>query len=290
MARRRPPTVHGLVLVDKAPGMTSHDAVYALRKHFGEKRIGHTGTLDPDATGLLVIGVGNATRLIRFMGEMDKTYSCEIVFGTETNTLDDSGEVTARYDMGAIDIDRARTVIAENLVGDIMQVPPMVSALRVDGVRLHELARQGIEVERVARPIQVFDFTVEPTDDPMVLRALVRCGGGTYVRTLGADLGTLLGGGAHIRALRRHAIGPYSLEESCTLAEPVLLPVIDAVRGLEKHVLSAAEIDDVLFGRVREAWPGEGPWAAVDENSELIAVFEKWRDTLAKPTVVFGGR
>jgi tRNA pseudouridine55 synthase len=290
MARRRPPTVHGLVLVDKAPGMTSHDAVYALRKHFGEKRIGHTGTLDPDATGLLVIGVGNATRLIRFMGEMDKTYSCEIVFGSETNTLDDSGEVTARYDMGSIDIDRARAVIAENLVGDIMQVPPMVSALRVDGVRLHELARQGIEVERIARPIQVFDFTVEPTDDPMVLRALVRCGGGTYVRTLGADLGTLLGGGAHIRTLRRSAIGPYSIEESSTLEDPVLLPVIDAVRGLEKHVLSAAEIDDVLFGRVREAWPGEGPWAAVDENSELIAVFEKWRDTLAKPTVVFGGR
>lgn len=290
MARRRPPTVHGLVLVDKAPGMTSHDAVYALRKHFGEKRIGHTGTLDPDATGLLVIGVGNATRLIRFMGEMEKTYSCEIVCGSETNTLDDSGEVTARYDMGPIDIDHARSVIAENLMGDIMQVPPMVSALRVDGVRLHELARQGIEVERIARPIQVFDFTVEPTDDPMVLRALVRCGGGTYVRTLGADLGNLLGGGAHIRKLRRHGIGPYSLEESCTLAAPVLLPVIDAVRGLEKHVLSADEIDDVLFGRVREAWPGEGPWAAVDENSELVAVFEKWRDTLAKPTVVFGGR
>jgi tRNA pseudouridine55 synthase len=278
------------VLVDKAAAMTSHDAVYALRKHFGEKRIGHTGTLDPDATGLLVVGVGNATRLIRFMGEMDKTYSCEIVFGSETNTLDDSGEVTARYEMGPIDINRARTAIAENLLGDILQVPPMVSALRVDGVRLHELARQGIEVERVARPIQVFDYVVEPTDDPMVLRAMVRCGGGTYVRTLGADLGTLLGGGAHIRALRRHAIGPYSIEESSTLEAPVLLPVIEAVRGLEQHVLSAEEIDDVLFGRVREAWRGDGPWAALDEAGELIAVFEKWRETLAKPTVVFGGR
>jgi tRNA pseudouridine55 synthase len=278
------------VLIDKAPAMTSHDAVYALRKHLGEKRIGHTGTLDPDATGLLVIGVGNATRLIRFMGEMDKKYSCEIVFGSETNTLDDSGEVTARYEMGPIDINRARTAIAENLVGDILQVPPMVSALRIDGVRLHELARQGIEVERVARPIQVFDYVVEPTDDPMVLRAMVRCGGGTYVRTLGADLGTLLGGGAHIRSLRRHAIGPYSIEESSTLEDPVMLPVVEAVRGMEQHVLSAEEIDDVLFGRVREAWPGDGPWAALDEAGELIAVFEKWRETLAKPTVVFGGR
>jgi tRNA pseudouridine55 synthase len=290
MARRRPPTVHGLVLVDKAPGMTSHDAVYALRKHFGEKRIGHTGTLDPDATGLLVIGVGNATRLIRFMGEMDKTYSCEIVFGSETNTLDDSGEVTARYDMGEIDIERARAVIADNLVGDILQVPPMVSALRVDGVRLHELARQGIEVERVARPIHVYDFVVESTDDPMVLRAKVRCGGGTYVRTLGADLGTLMGGGAHIRTLRRHAIGPYSIDESCTVEAPVLLDVIEAVRGMQQHVLSKDDIDDVLFGRVREAWLGDGPWAAINEQGELIAVFEKWRETLAKPTVVFGGR
>jgi tRNA pseudouridine55 synthase len=166
----------------------------------------------------------------------------------------------------------------------------MVSALRVDGVRLHELARQGIEVERVARPIHVYEFTVEPTGDPMVLRARVRCGGGTYVRTLGADLGRLLGGGAHIRTLRRHAIGPYSLDESCTVDAPVLLPVIDAVRGMEQHVLSAAEIDDVLYGRVRESWPGDGPWAALDEAGELIAVFEKWRDTLAKPTVVFGGR
>jgi len=290
MARRRPPTVHGLVLVDKAPGMTSHDAVYALRKHFGEKRIGHTGTLDPDATGLLVIGVGNATRLIRFMGEMDKTYSCEIVFGSETNTLDDSGEVIARYDMGGIDIERARAVIADNLVGDILQVPPMVSALRVDGVRLHELARQGIEVERVARPIHVYDFVVESTDDPLVLRAKVRCGGGTYVRTLGADLGTLMGGGAHIRTLRRHAIGPYSIDESCTVEAPVLLDVIEAVRGMQQHVLSEADIDDVLFGRVREAWLGDGPWAAINEQGELIAVFEKWRETLAKPTVVFGGR
>ena len=290
MARRRPPTVHGLVLVDKAPGMTSPDAVYALRKHFGEKRIGHTGTLDPDATGLLVIGVGNATRLIRFMGEMDKTYSCEIVFGSETNTLDDSGEVIARYDMGGIDIERARAVIADNLVGDILQVPPMVSALRVDGVRLHELARQGIEVERVARPIHVYDFVVESTDDPLVLRAKVRCGGGTYVRTLGADLGTLMGGGAHIRTLRRHAIGPYSIDESCTVEAPVLLDVIEAVRGMQQHVLSEADIDDVLFGRVREAWLGDGPWAAINEQGELIAVFEKWRETLAKPTVVFGGR
>jgi tRNA pseudouridine55 synthase len=282
--------VHGLVLLDKPAGMTSHDAVYRLRKHFGEKRIGHAGTLDPDATGLLVIGVGNGTRLIRFMGDMDKTYSCEIVFGSETDTLDDSGVVTRTHDMAAPTLDQVKNMIAEKFTGDILQVPPMVSALKVDGVRLHQLAREGIEIEREARPITVYSFDVEPTDNPMVIRAVVRCGGGTYIRSLGADLGTALGGGAHIRTLRRHSSGPYSLDESCTLDDPVLLPVGEAVRALESHVLTEAEIDDVLYGRVRDAWDGDGPWAATNADGELIAVFELWKDRIAKPTVVFGGR
>ena len=290
MARRRPPTVHGLVLLDKPAGMTSHDAVNKLRKHFGEKRIGHAGTLDPDATGLLVIGVGNATRLFRFMENMDKKYSCEIVFGSTTDTLDDSGTVTKTYDMVAPTIEHVRSIIASQFTGNILQVPPMVSALRVDGVRLHQMAREGIEIEREARPITVYSFDVEPTDDPKVIRALVRCGGGTYIRSLGADLGTALGGGAHIRTLRRHSSGPYSLDEACTLDNPVLLPVEEAVRSLTTHVLTDSEIDDVLYGRVRDAWDGDGPWAATNADGELIAVFELWKDRIAKPTVVFGGR
>ena len=290
MAKRRPPTVHGLVLLDKPAGITSHDAVYTLRKHFGEKRIGHAGTLDPDATGLLVVGVGNATRLIRFMSDMDKTYSCEIVFGSETNTLDDSGEVIATHEMTLPPIDEIRRVIVDQFTGDILQVPPMVSALKVDGVRLHQLAREGIEIEREPRPITVHEFDVQETSEPLVLVARVRCGGGTYIRSLGADLGRALGGGAHIRALRRHTTGPYSLDESCTIDEPVLLPVRDAVRALPTHVLTDAEVDDVLYGRVREAWEGDGPWAAMSTHGELVAVFELWRDRIAKPTVVFGGR
>lgn len=290
MAKRRPPTVHGLVLLDKPAGITSHDAVYALRKHFGEKRIGHAGTLDPDATGLLVVGVGNATRLIRFMSDMDKTYSCEIVFGKETNTLDDSGDITATHDMVLPSIDEIRRVVSEQFVGNILQVPPMVSALKVDGVRLHQLAREGVEIERDPRPITVYEFDVESTSEPLVLSARVRCGGGTYIRSLGADLGRALGGGAHIRRLRRHTTGPYTLEESCTLSQPMLLPVRDAVRALSIHVLSDAEVDDVLYGRVREAWDGDGPWAALSPDGELVAVFELWKDRIAKPTVVFGGR
>lgn len=290
MARRRPPVVHGFVLIDKPAGMTSHDAVYKLRKHFGEKRIGHAGTLDPDATGLLVIGVGNATRLFRFMENMDKTYSCEIVFGSTTNTLDDSGEVTATFKMTLPGIDEIRAVIAQKFTGNILQVPPMVSALKVDGKRLHELAREGIEIEREARPVRIDSFEVDTTDDPMVIRATVRCGGGTYIRSLGADLGTALGGGAHIRTLRRHSSGPYSLDEASTLDDPVLMPINEAVRVMPVHVLNEQEVDDVLYGRVREAWEGDGPWAATNADGELIAVFELWKDRIAKPTVVFGGR
>lgn len=290
MARRKPPVVHGVVLLDKPAGMTSHDAVNILRRHFGEKRIGHAGTLDPDATGLLVIGVGNATRLFRFMEDMDKTYSCEIVFGSETHTLDDSGDVTTTYDMTLPPVEAIREVIAQKFLGDIMQVPPMVSAIKVDGKRLHELAREGIEIERQARPVRIDSFDVELTDDPLVLRATVRCGGGTYIRSLCADLGTALGGGAHIRTLRRHSSGPFSIDESCTLEKPVLLPVNEAIRGMPVHVLDDAGIDDVLFGRVREAWDGDGPWAVTNAAGELVAVFELWKDRIAKPTVVFGGR
>jgi tRNA pseudouridine55 synthase len=212
------------------------------------------------------------------------------VFGSETDTLDDSGVVTRTYNMAAPTLDEVKNVIAEKFVGDILQVPPMVSALKVDGVRLHQLAREGREIEREARHITVYSFDVEPTDNPMVIRAVVRCGGGTYIRSLGADLGTALGGGAHIRTLRRHSSGPYSLDESCTLDDPVLLPVGEAVRALESHVLTEAEIDDVLYGRVRDAWDGDGPWAATNADGELIAVFELWKDGIAKPTVVFGGR
>lgn len=290
MGRRTPPVVHGLVLLDKPTGMTSHDAVQILRRHFGERRIGHTGTLDPDATGLLVVGVGNATRLFRFMEHDNKRYTCEIVFGASTDTLDDSGTVTERFDMEPPDLNGVRAVVAERFVGDIMQVPPMVSALHHEGKRLHELAREGIVVDRVPRPVHVDSFSVEATDDAMVLRADITCGAGTYVRSLGADLGSAMGGGAHIRRLRRHSVGPYSVDDASMPDSPVLLPMTEAVRGMDRRVLDDAAIDDALYGRPRTAWDGPGPWAAVDANGDVVAVFERWGDDMAKPTVVFGGR
>lgn len=290
MGRRTPPTVHGLVILDKPAGFTSHDVVARLRKHFGERRIGHAGTLDPSATGVLLVGVGNGTRLMRFLEKMDKSYTCEIVFGVTTSTLDADGDVLVTSDAPVPAIDDLRSLVAAKLTGAIKQIPPMVSALKVDGKRLHQLAREGIEVERAARPITVHAFDIESTEDPRVVRASVTCGSGTYVRSLGADLGDLAGCGAHIRNLRRTSIGPFTLSDSSTLDEPELHDVITAVRDMERVTLDDAGIDDVLYGRPLSAWIGEGPWAILDERQQLVAVYEKWKGDLAKPVVVFGGR
>ena len=176
-------TTDGLVVVDKPAGWTSHDAVARCRKVFGQKKVGHAGTLDPDATGILLVGLGRATRLLRFLTALPKTYVGEVVLGTETSTLDAAGDVTATHVMDGVTLEQARAA-ASALTGDILQVPPMVSAVKVGGQRLHALARKGEEVEREARPVTVHRFVVDMTDDPLVLRVEVECSSGTYIRVL----------------------------------------------------------------------------------------------------------
>ncbi len=286
MARRRPPTVSGLTVVDKPAGVTSHDVVGMLRRRFAERRIGHAGTLDPSATGVLVVGIGNVTRLLRFVGDGRKRYTGEVVLGTETDSLDADGAIVATHDMAGVTVHDARRVVAEHLVGDIEQVPPMVSAIRVGGRRLHELAREGVEVDRAPRPVTIDRFELAATDDPAVLAIDVTCSGGTYVRTLAADLGHLLGGGAHLRDLRRTAVGPYTLDEAAGPGESVLLDPIEAVRGM-----AAVEVDDevaalVANGRVLDAPDGAGPWALVAPGGRLLAVYEPFGAAAAKPAVV----
>jgi tRNA pseudouridine55 synthase len=290
MARRRPPTVHGMTVIDKPAGMTSHDVVNQLRRHFGEKRIGHAGTLDPGATGVLVVAVGNATRLMRFLSGADKSYVGEIVLGTSTSTLDDAGEIAATVDMSGVTLSDAQRVAAEQLTGDIMQVPPMVSALKIDGRRLHELAREGIEIERDARPVHIARFDLEATDDPGVLRATVDCSAGTYIRTLADDLGRLLGGAAHLRNLRRTRVGRFTLDQAQALGEATLLPVETAVAHLSAVTVDGATADLVANGRLLPVWPGHGPWAVFGAGGgplgNLLAVYEPFRDGQAKPVVV----
>jgi len=286
VSRRRPPTVHGFLVVDKPAGMTSHDCVARIRRRLGERRVGHAGTLDPDATGVLLVGVGNATRLLTFLVGHDKRYIADVVLGVETSTLDAAGEVTARHDMSAVTIDDIRRVVSAHLVGNIMQVPPMVSAIKVDGRRLHELAREGIEVERAPRPVTVHRFEVEQTAEPGVVHIDVTCSSGTYVRSLAADLGTLLGGGAHVRSLRRLASGGFTVDEAADPDHAELRPARDAVRGMTEVAVDDETAAMVRHGRVLPRWEGEGPWAVLDTAGELLAVYESFGAETAKPAVV----
>ncbi len=288
MARRRPSRVHGLVVVDKEPGLTSHDVVARLRRRLGERRIGHSGTLDPDATGVLLVGVGRATRLLRFLTALPKTYTTEIVLGTTTDTLDDSGRVTGVFDMAAPEPGTVAEAAA-GLTGSISQVPPMVSAVRVGGRRLHEMAREGIEVERTPRPVEVYRFDVEPTPDPMVWRAEIECGSGTYVRVLGADLGERLGGGAHIRRLRRTAIGSFGEGEAAPLEEAPLLGVEQIMRDYPRLDVGPGVVADVGHGRPIDVPGGDfaagGPVGVFDPGGRLLAVYERRGGSL-RPSVV----
>jgi tRNA pseudouridine55 synthase len=288
MARRKPPTTHGLCIVDKPTGVTSHDVVAMLRRRFGERQVGHGGTLDPDATGVLVVAVGAATKLLRFVEKTTKRYVGEVVLGTETSTLDAAGEVTATHDMSGVGLADARSVVAAHLTGDIEQIPPMVSAIKIDGKRLHELARQGIEVERPPRPVTIHSFDVHGEPEPGLLSIEVECTAGTYVRTLAADLGHLLGGGAHLRSLRRTAVGEFTIAEAASPDECELLPVSAAVRGLERVTADANLARLVADGRVlpRPLEQGDGPWAVFGPDENLIAVYEAFRDEEAKPSVV----
>ncbi|MDP8937354.1 MAG: tRNA pseudouridine(55) synthase TruB [Actinomycetota bacterium] len=272
--------------------MTSHDVVGRCRRVFGQRRVGHGGTLDPDATGVLVVGLGRATRLLRFLSALPKSYVGEVVLGVETSTLDAAGEVVATHDMSGVGLADARAAAA-GFVGDIAQVPPMVSAVKVGGRRLHELARAGVEVERTARPVTVHRFEVAAGPEPGILRVEVDCSSGTYVRTLAADLGVALGGGAHLRRLRRTAVGSFTMADARPLDEleatAVLAPA-EAVRDYPRVVVDDAAAAVVGHGGLLEpvdrGWAGDGPWAVLDGDGTLLAVYEPRADGRAKPSVV----
>ncbi len=281
----------GICIVDKPAGWTSHDVVGRARRLLGTKKVGHAGTLDPMATGVLVLGVGRATRLLTFVTGVDKTYEARITLGVETDSLDADGEVTARHDMAP---PAAAQVVAaaRTLTGPMEQVPPMVSAVKVDGRRLHQLAREGKEVERAARPVVVRQFDVRPTEDPLVWDATVTCSSGTYVRVLAADLGRALGGGAHLSALRRTRVGPFLLEEATPLEELVLLPAAAGVRHLPQVVVDdgvAARVGvGQVLGRDELGVPaeGDGPWAVLDGAGQVLAVYAAHRHGTVKPSFV----
>ncbi len=209
---RDPSSLDGILLVDKPAGPTSHDIVDAIRKRFGIRKVGHGGTLDPQATGLLVILLGKGTKLSNYFMSGDKAYEGTMTLGAETNTQDADGEVTRQGDCSGVTQEQAAEVM-RRYIGDMMQTPPMVSAVKVKGVPLYKSARKGKEVEREARLIHIYRFDILNFKLPEITFK-VDCTKGTYVRTLCADVGTDLGCGAHLSALRRTGAGKLKLEDA----------------------------------------------------------------------------
>ncbi len=205
----------GLLVIDKPSGMTSHDVVDVVRRRFKMKRVGHSGTLDPVATGVLVILLGKATKLFTQFVHFDKTYEATLRLGVVTTTGDIQGAVLKEQDPGGVSPDDVRRVFSA-FVGQRQQVPPMVSAIKHKGQRLYELARRGIQVERSARPIKIYELSITRLALPEI-DFTVRCSKGTYVRRLGEEIGEALGVGGFIARIRRVALGPFQIKDAVAL-------------------------------------------------------------------------
>ncbi|MCD4690877.1 tRNA pseudouridine(55) synthase TruB [bacterium] len=249
-----------VLVIDKPSGITSHDVVQGVRRVLRERRVGHAGTLDPAATGVLVILVGRATRLSQFLMASDKEYEGRMVLGATTNTHDGDGTVISTGDWASVTEERFRDVCAA-FTGDLLQTPPMVSAVKLNGRPLYELARRGIEVERNARPIVIREMDIIEFEPPNI-RFRVVCSKGTYVRTLASDIGDSLGCGAHLGELRRTRSGDFDVDEAVELREignelrkgrTPGRSLFDALAGFPVVTLSERQLDAILEGQAVEA-------------------------------------
>ena len=281
----------GVLVVDKPSGMTSHDVVDEIRRRFHTRKVGHAGTLDPDATGVLVIGIGAATRLLEYAQRERKRYIARATFGTTTTTQDAAGEVleTRPVTFGRDDLDRALA----GLVGELEQVPPMVSAVKIGGERLYKKARRGEDVERPARHVTVYSLRLAEFDATDGMASLeVQCSAGTYIRTLVHDLGQRLGSGAHLSALRRTASGGFTEEDAVPLdavAETHLRPVAEIVRSLPRLDLDDDQARAVTHGRALERPGGLASAAdavALYAGGDLVAVYKTRGDRLVADKVL----
>ena len=288
----------GIINLKKEAGMTSHDAVFKLRKILKEKKIGHGGTLDPDVTGVLPIAVGKATRLIEYMQEEGKIYEGEITLGISTTTEDASGEVVevtpVSPDLSQEMVDQAMAAF----VGQVVQIPPMYSAVKVDGRKLYEYARAGQEVERPKRTIEISSFErtspLVAEGDLVRFTFRVKCGKGTYVRTLSVDLGAKLGYASHMSKLERTGSAGLTLDDALTLAEisdlvekedfSFLRPLELGIGDLPTVELTSEQVTEVSFGR-RISLETDVDLLAAFHQDKLIAILER-RDDLYKPRKV----
>jgi len=281
-------TESGLVVVDKPGGLTSHDVVGRVRRLAGTRKVGHAGTLDPMATGVLVLGVNRATRLLGHLMLTEKAYDATIRLGVTTTTDDAEGEVLATVAVESLDEASIRGALA-GFVGEIDQVPTAVSAIKVDGKRAYQRVRDGEQVDLKARRVTVHELTVREVNGRDV-RISVRCSSGTYIRAIARDLGAALGVGGHLTELRRTAVGQFDLGVARTLDEladdPALVPIAEAARRTFPVVdLDEAQARDVRFGRAL-GLSLPGVTAVFAPDGEFLALYEP-RDQVARAVAVF---
>ena len=290
------PVTPGLVVVDKPAGITSHDVVARVRRLAGTRKVGHAGTLDPMATGVLVLGVDRATRLLGHLMLTEKAYAATVRLGVSTGTDDAEGEVSATPGAAGVDEQQVRDALT-GFVGDIEQVPTAVSAIKVDGKRAYQRVRDGEQVELEARPVTIHELVVRDVRRSSVegLEVLdaditMRCSSGTYVRAVARDAGALLGTGGHLTALRRTAVGPYDLAVARTLddlaEEFAVLPLAVAARAAFPAVdLDAQQARDVRVGRPLDL-PLDTLTGVFDPDGEFLALYEP-REGRARPVAEF---
>jgi tRNA pseudouridine55 synthase len=289
----------GLVIVDKPGGMTSHDVVAKVRRLAGTRKVGHAGTLDPMATGVLVVGVEKATRLLGYLTLTEKEYAATIRLGQTTSTDDAEGEITGTAAAEGVTIEAIDKAVAA-LTGEILQVPPAVSAIKVGGQRAYKLTRAGAAPELKARPVTVYEFTITgiqrvdeagETAGLLDIDATVRCSSGTYIRALARDLGETLGTGGHLTRLRRTRVGGYRIEDARTLEQLAgrfeVLPLAQAAAAaFPSRALTADEAHRLAHGgRLGPAGAAE-PTAAYAPDGTLIALVTE-ESGQARPLVVF---
>lgn len=291
--------MNGIINLKKEAGMTSHDAVFKLRKILGTKKIGHGGTLDPDVVGVLPIAVGKATRMVEFMQDEGKVYEGEITLGYSTTTEDSSGEVVAETPVLSPLDDKLVDEAITSLTGPIIQIPPMYSAVKVNGRKLYEYARAGQEVERPERQVTIYSFErtspISYEDKLARFTFRVKCSKGTYIRTLSVDLGEKLGYAAHMSQLTRTSAAGLQLSDALTLSEitekveagqlDFLHPLEIGTGDLVKVYLTPEQAQEVRFGRFIDLDQSENQLAAF-EGEKLLAILEK-RDNFYKPRKVF---
>jgi len=286
----------GLVVVDKPAGITSHDVVSRVRRLAGTRKVGHAGTLDPMATGVLVLGINRATRLLGHLMLTEKAYDATIRLGVATTTDDAEGEVVSTAPVDGLTEDAIRAALA-TFVGDIEQVPTAVSAIKVDGQRAYARVRAGEDVQLAARPVtihalDVHDVSPDPTTGTIDVRISVRCSSGTYIRAIARDLGVLLQVGGHLSALRRTAVGAFDLGVAHTLDELGeqfrFVPIADAARAtFASYDLDERRTADVRVGRKLDV-SLIGPTAVFSPDGEFLALYEPTGEPgQARPVAVF---